>query len=164
MHQLALTHIDVFVFLGFITYVTVCVIFAVIDIEIECCKIQFIHVATKRTSRRSMLFLAWLISMFVICLYMQILVLAPDYGAFGGQEYIHDGENRDCTFADVGLEEGLCMMTEVSTFILRQNVMLPFLGFLFFVGSTLFYIMFLVYSICGLRRCKRTDYVELNSM
>jgi len=104
--------------------------------------------------------------MFTVCLYMQILVLAPTYGAFGGQKYpAMDGEPvRACELRDIDPVEGICVLTEVADFIYGQNVMIPFLAVIFFMGTSIFYFSFMYFSFRSLKMLRRKDYVPLYHM
>ncbi|KAF8477481.1 LMBR1-like membrane protein-domain-containing protein [Kalaharituber pfeilii] len=128
--------------------------------------ITFFRVRKGRTRPQGLLFSTVVLTLTVLAInYALPMIIAPQYGHFGGQKYCSrtvQGHPVDCTHHPEFLlscteesDTGICTPTVVSTFINRVTLNFPFFGIFSFWAQFAFLGIFIVTAITSLVRTPR---------
>eukprot|EP00823_Brevimastigomonas_motovehiculus_P003905 TRINITY_DN2472_c1_g1_i1.p1 TRINITY_DN2472_c1_g1~~TRINITY_DN2472_c1_g1_i1.p1 ORF type:complete len:582 (+),score=128.69 TRINITY_DN2472_c1_g1_i1:67-1812(+) len=151
--------IDFFVFGGLIVYIFFCILSGMISLGVRLLIFKLYNIRKHRTMPNGLIFGTWLIMMVVLALNMEMLTFSPQYATFGEQFYMKaDNSTGTLTFSKesctidmvdskpLGVDDDVCIMTQVGKFIHLININLPFFGAIFFWANILFLAVF-VFSL-----------------
>lgn len=154
--------LDYIILGGLIIYFYFATLSGITKIGIRFLWIRLYKIRPRASPPQSLLCAALIMMLALMALNMEITTLAPQYANWGSQVYF-DAATNQTKSCSLEAPPGICTMTQIGTFVSRISVQTSFFGVLFFIGTWLFLLLWLVGTIIAFVKSRTSNIVERES-